>query len=345
VGGIAQATASMGSIDGQVREIAGSGESLNADVEGASSAIFELDASGSELSAGAGVLSSNVDEVASSIDQMARSISQVHEGSEGLVAAADDVSSSMEETATTARQVDASAAEMSLLSTRVIELAESGHGQVQETIRGMDAIHEATDSARRVIEKLGDSTREIDSVIGVIDGVADETNLLALNAAIIAAQAGEHGRAFAVVAGQIKGLANRVLASTKEVAELVHAVQQESSDASGAIALGSKSVQRGVELAGEADEERRRQRALLPAHRHPRLPDPAPELHLRRLRGAADTRSLARLQPLRAVPSAELHLHTAHRRVLPLPQRAQVRRQRGDARQHGLHHLHRAELG
>jgi len=252
VGGIAQATASMGSIDGQVREIARSAESLDADVDGASSAIFELDASGSELSSGAGVLSSNVDEVASSIEQMASSISQVHEGSEALAAAADDASSSMEETASAAREVDASAAEMSLLSTRVIEFAESGHGQVRETIRGMNAIHEATDSARRVIEKLGDSTRKIDSVIGVIDGVADETNLLALNAAIIAAQAGEHGRAFAVVAGQIKELANRVLASTKEVAELVHAVQQESSDASGAIALGSKSVQHGVELAGEA---------------------------------------------------------------------------------------------
>ncbi|MBW1683835.1 MAG: HAMP domain-containing protein [Deltaproteobacteria bacterium] len=252
VGGIAQATASMGSIDGQVREIARSAESLDADVDGASSAIFELDASGSELSSGAGVLSASVDEVASSIEQMASSISQVHEGSEALAAAADDASSSMEETASAAREVDASAAEMSLLSTRVIEFAESGHGQVRETIRGMNAIHEATDSARRVIEKLGDSTRKIDSVIGVIDGVADETNLLALNAAIIAAQAGEHGRAFAVVAGQIKELANRVLASTKEVAELVHAVQQESSDASGAIALGSKSVQHGVELAGEA---------------------------------------------------------------------------------------------
>jgi methyl-accepting chemotaxis protein len=252
VGGIAQATTSMGSIDSQVREIARSAESLNADVDGASSAIYELDASGGELHAGAGVLSSNVDEVASSIDQMARSISQVHEGSQALAAAADDASSTMEETATAAQQVDGSAAEMSLLSTRVIELAESGHGQVRETIRGMDAIHEATDSARRVIEKLDESARKIDSVIGVIDGVADETNLLALNAAIIAAQAGEHGRAFAVVAGQIKELANRVLASTKEVAELVRAVQQESSDASGAIARGSESVQRGVELAGEA---------------------------------------------------------------------------------------------
>ena len=95
-------------------------------------------------------------------------------------------------------------------------------------------------------------TKEIGGILDVIEDVADETNLLALNAAIIAAQAGDQGKAFSVVADEIKELADRVLASTKEIGGLIRAVQEESENAIGAIEAGSASVMGGVDLAAEA---------------------------------------------------------------------------------------------
>jgi methyl-accepting chemotaxis protein len=94
--------------------------------------------------------------------------------------------------------------------------------------------------------------QEIGAILDVIDDVADETNLLALNAAIIAAQAGDQGRAFSVVADEIAELAERVLSSTKEIGGLIRAVQTESANAAEAIEGGAQSVRQGVQLAADA---------------------------------------------------------------------------------------------
>jgi methyl-accepting chemotaxis protein len=123
---------------------------------------------------------------------------------------------------------------------------------VQETIDGMQAIRNATKTAEEVIRGLGDRAGEIGAIVDVIDGVANETSLLALNAAIIAAQAGEHGRGFSVVAGEIRELATRVSSSTSEITNLIRSVQDESANAIGAIELGAQSVVTGVELSEQA---------------------------------------------------------------------------------------------
>src|SRR5262245_16579693 len=122
----------------------------------------------------------------------------------------------------------------------------------------MESIRSATDTARTVIQGLSERVADIGKVVDVIDDVADETNLLALNAAIIAAQAGDQGRAFSVVADEIKDLADRVLSSTKEIAALIRSVQEESANAAEAIQHGTARVREGVQLsagAGTALEE------------------------------------------------------------------------------------------
>jgi methyl-accepting chemotaxis protein len=249
---IQQANELMLQIRDQVSGVSESAQALNVSVEESSSSILELGAAGDELNDTASVLSSKVDEVSGSIEQMVRSVKQVGSTAEGLSDAAAETSSSMEEMASAMRAVDNTAELTANLSNDVVSLAESGQQKVSETIQGMEAIRDATDAAERVIRGLGSRAMEIGGILDVIDDVADETNLLALNAAIIAAQAGEHGRAFSVVADEIKELADRVLASTKEIGGLIRSVQEESDNAVGAIEAGSASVATGVERSAEA---------------------------------------------------------------------------------------------
>jgi methyl-accepting chemotaxis protein len=250
--GLDQAASSTHAIDGQVAGISQSAESLSSSVHEVASAVGELDATGAELNQSAAALAGSVDQVSASIEQMARSIGQVARSADALSGAAEEASSSTDESARALREVDRNASELARLSAHVVEVAERGWERVRETMGGMEAIRDATASALEVIRGLDRRALAIGSVVGVIEEVADETHLLALNAAIIAAQAGERGRAFSVVADEIGALAERVTESTKEIGALIRAVQEHAAGASGVVARGSESVARGVDLAGEA---------------------------------------------------------------------------------------------
>jgi methyl-accepting chemotaxis protein len=258
VSGLKRAAASNSAIDRQATGIAESSEALTRSVEEASSSVLELGAAAEQLNHTARVLNGQVDDVSGSIEQMARSVGHVHESTQVLAEATFETSSSLSEMAQSMREVDGHAVETARLSGRVVELAESGRERVRRTIEGMESIRSATDSARSVIQGLSQRVADIGKVVDVIDEVADETNLLALNAAIIAAQAGDQGRAFSVVADEIKDLADRVFSSTKEIAALVRSVQEESANAAEAVQHGSARVREGVQLsagAGSALEE------------------------------------------------------------------------------------------
>ncbi len=252
VRGIQQATESMEQINVRVQQIAESASALHDLMGESSSALTELGSAGQQLNETASILSGKVDDVSSSIEQMVRSVSQVSANTEELAEAAEETSASMEEMASAMRQVDGNARETARLSGEMVESAESGQARVRQTMEGIKASQEATQTAERVIGTLGQRATEIGTVVDVIDDVADETALLALNAAIIASQAGEHGRAFSVVADEIKELADRVLVNTKEIGALVRAVQDETANAVGAIERGSQSVASGVDLSVEA---------------------------------------------------------------------------------------------
>jgi len=104
------------------------------------------------------------------------------------------------------------------------------------------------------IEKLGESSKQIGEIISVIDDIADQTNLLALNAAIEAARAGEQGRGFAVVADEVRKLAERTTEATKQIANMIKGIQSETQEAVVAMNKGTEEVQSGIELADKAGE-------------------------------------------------------------------------------------------
>ena len=118
------------------------------------------------------------------------------------------------------KQIDGLAAQTAAMSEEVARDSEGGAGAVQSTIQGIGKIREISRQAAEVIERLSRRAREIGRILTVIEDVTEETNLLALNAAIIAAQAGEHGRGFGVVAEEIQELAEQTGSSTTEISSI-----------------------------------------------------------------------------------------------------------------------------
>jgi methyl-accepting chemotaxis protein len=192
-------------------------------------------------------------ETTGAIGEMTRRITEVARAVGALHGSAEETSVSIQQMDISIGQVETNANETARLSENVLQDAATAGEALQTTLAGIERIRGSSREALQVIESLGRRTSEIGNILDVIDDVAEQTNLLALNAAIIAAQAGEHGKGFAVVAEEIKELAERTGASTKEIADLIAAVQAESQNARAAVEQGFRTVEEGVELGREAE--------------------------------------------------------------------------------------------
>lgn len=139
-------------------------------------------------------------------------------------------------------------------ATEAAALATKGGEVVAETIVGMNKISQSVNKSASTITELGERSEQIGEIIKVINDIANQTNLLALNAAIEAARAGEQGRGFAVVADEVRKLAERTTSATKEIGDMIKNIQEETRNAVESMESATKEVEEGVNLANQADE-------------------------------------------------------------------------------------------
>ena len=205
---------SVSSIINQVKEA----------VAATASAANEISSSTEQMAAGAQEQSSQATEVAGAVEQMTKTI--------------------FETTKNTGQATEA--------SKNAGKSAKEGGHVVEETISGMNRIADVVRKSADTVQALGKSSDQIGEIVQVIDDIADQTNLLALNAAIEAARAGEQGRGFAVVADEVRKLAERTTKATKEIATMIKQIQKDTNGAVDSMQQGTKEVEAGKLLAEKA---------------------------------------------------------------------------------------------
>ncbi len=161
-------------------------------------------------------------------------------------------SAAINEMAVSIDQVSSNASESTSVAERSVAIANKGAEVVQATINGMDNIREQIQETSKRIKRLGESSQEIGDIISLINDIADQTNILSLNAAIQASMAGDAGRGFAVVADEVQRLAERSAAATKQIEALVKAIQNDTNEAVISMEHTTAEVVRGARLAQDA---------------------------------------------------------------------------------------------
>jgi twitching motility protein PilJ len=194
-------------------------------------------------------LSHRVAKAAAQTQSTARSLAVASEEQAREISAA---SGAITDMAVSIDHVSASAAESSAVAQRAVTIATKGAGVVHATIDGMDDIRSQIQETAKRIKRLGESSQEIGDIVSLINDIADQTNILALNAAIQASMAGDAGRGFAVVADEVQRLAERSSSATKQIAALVKAIQTDTNDAVMSMEQTTAEVVSGAKRAHDA---------------------------------------------------------------------------------------------
>jgi methyl-accepting chemotaxis protein len=235
--GVAQSSSQLGAVS----------EQTGAAVQQVSRAVQNVAAGAGEASRGAQETNAAVSQLGQAIEAIARGAAEQARQIQGASATATALGATVEQVASSAQAVD-NASQVARTA------AERGGSAVQETTAAMGTIQGVVNQAVESVAELGKLSERIGAVVETIDDIAEQTNLLALNAAIEAARAGEHGKGFAVVADEVRKLAERSSRETKQIAELIRQVQSGTQHAVDAMQTGAQQVESGTAKAKRAGE-------------------------------------------------------------------------------------------
>jgi methyl-accepting chemotaxis protein len=252
----ARMTASLRDLLGQTqaaaRGVADTAQQLGQAAGQTGQAVQQVAQSIQQVAAGSGQTSRSAQAASGAVAQFAQAVDGIARGAQDQSRQVQATGANAQQMAASVEQVAAAAQQVTATSQQAKVAATQGAQAVHQTIAGMNAIQQVVTEAAAKVEELGRLGEKIGAVVETIDDIAEQTNLLALNAAIEAARAGEHGRGFAVVADEVRKLAERSQRETKTIGELIQAVQSGTSEAVAAMEQGAHKVTQEVAQANQA---------------------------------------------------------------------------------------------